>query len=682
VVYTARAVTPDPSRFLNRELSWLEFNQRVLALAADPRRPLLERIRFLAICSQNLDEFFQVRVADLHDRMAAEPGWTSPDGRTAEQQLAEIREVVLRMMAGAHQVFAVELRPALADEGIELLTWARLDAAERGRGEQVFDQEIRPVLIPLAVDPAHPFPYVSALSLSVGAVVGRKGSTTARFARIKVPSFVSRLFELGRSRFVPVEEIILAQLPSFFPEDEVREAGFFRVSRDADLELRVREGADLASEIEVGLRRMRREKDAVRLEVSTDAGPNMRALLMEELEIGPADVYESAAPLDLAALGELYRLDRPDLKYAPWSPRPVREIGGAGGGSIFAALRERDFLVHHPYESFESSVEELLRAGADDPDVRAIMCTIYRTGGPESGIVRALEGAAASGKEVVVLVELKARFEEAANLARARSLERAGAHVVYGVMGLKTHAKIALVIRAERDGLRRYCHVGTGNYNPVTARIYEDMGLLTASPEITRDVAEVFHRLTSGSGLRDYDRLLVAPETLRDGIVSRIREQARPGGRIVFKVNSLADPAVIEALYAASEAGAQIDLIVRGICCLRPGVEGMSSRIHVRSIVGRFLEHSRIFRFGGPAGDAEYWLGSADLMPRNLDLRVETLVPIEDPGLRHRIDRTLAICLEDDIGRWELAPDATWKRVGGDRDVQEILMEATVRAET
>lgn len=669
-------VFPDPSRFINRELSWLEFNQRVQSLVSDSRRPLLERVKFLAICSSNLDEFFQVRVADLHDRMVAEPTWTSPDGRTAEQQLIEIREAVLRYSVAAEQIYRAELLPALREEGIEILTWAALDREERAHVEAAFDEEIRPVLVPLAVDSVHPFPYVSALSISVGAIVGRHGAASERFARIKVPPFVPRLFRLGVTRYLPVEDIILAQLPSFFPEDEIRESGCFRVTRDADLELRERQDTDLASEIEVGLRRMRRQSDAVRLEVSSDVGPQMREMLMAELDLGPHDVYDARTPLDLGALWELYDLERPELKDTAWTPRPFRGAPEAAGRPIFEALSERDYLVHHPYESFESSVEELLRAGAEDPDVRVIMCTIYRTGGPESGIVRALEGAAASGKQVVVLVELKARFEEAANLERARSLERAGAHVVHGVMGLKTHAKIALVIRAERDGLRRYCHVGTGNYNPITARIYEDIGLLTASPEITRDVAEVFHRLTSGSGLRDYDRLLVAPEALRDGIIERIHAQAHRDGRIVFKVNSLADPPIIQALYEASQAGCDIDLIVRGICCLRPGVKGVSSRIRVRSIVGRYLEHSRMLRFGAPTGSPEYWLGSADLMPRNLDLRVETMVPIDDPAQRRRIDRTLAAYLQDDIQRWELGADCTWKRVGGSREVQQILMDA------
>lgn len=669
-------MSADPKKFINRELSWLEFDQRVLTLVSDTRRPLLERLKFLAICSRNLDEFFQVRVADLHDRLVAEPGWMSPDGRTAEQQLLEIREAVLRLAAASHQVYRAELLPELAEEDILILDWDALDEDEHARVEAIFDEEIRPVLIPLSVDSAHPFPYVSALSLSVGAIVGRQGAASERFARIKVPPFVPRFFRVAPNRLLPVEEIILAALPSFFPEDEIRESGCFRVTRDADLEVRERQDTDLASEIEVGLRRLRRQSDAVRLEVSAKTGPQMREMLMDELDLNPDDVYDASGPLDYGALWELYELDRPDLKDAAWKPRPFRGGGGAGESSIFDALRERDFLVHHPYDSFESSVEELLRAGAEDPDVRVIMCTIYRTGGPESGIVRALERAAASGKQVVVLVELKARFEEAANLERARSLERAGAHVVHGVMGLKTHAKIALVIRAERDGLHRYGHVGTGNYNPVTARIYEDIGLLTADTEITRDVAEVFHRLASGSGLRDYDRLLVAPERLRDGIIARIRAEARPNGRIVMKANSLADPQLIEALYEASQAGCEIDLIIRGICCLRPGVEGLSSRIRVRSVVGRYLEHSRIFRFGPPTAHAEYWLGSADLMPRNLDLRVETLVPIRDSALQRRIDRILAVYLQDDMLRSELLPDGTWKSVGRGRDVQQVLMES------
>ncbi|MDG2049082.1 MAG: polyphosphate kinase 1 [Myxococcota bacterium] len=666
---------PDPKRLINRELSWLSFNQRVLDLARDPATPLLERTKFLAIASRNLDEFFQVRVADLQDRRAEDPQWSSPDGRTAEQQLEAIREAVEQMSSAAYALYRGELVPALAGEGIELLTWQDLDVEERGRVETIFDAEIRPTLIPLAVDSAHPFPYVSALSLSIGAIVGRPGAAAERFARIKVPSFAPRLFEVSLNRMIPIEEVIIAILPSFFPEDEIRDLGCFRVTRDADLELRERDDTDLASEIEVGLRRMRRQSDAVRLEVSTDTGPKIREMLMAVLQLKSEDVYDAAGPLDLGSLWDLSEIDRPDLKYDKRTPRPFRSGSSSEGSPIFDVLLDRDCLVHHPYQSFESSLEELLSAAAEDPKVRVIMCTIYRTGGPESGIVRALEGAAAAGKQVVVLVELKARFDEAANLQRARSLERAGAHVVYGVMGLKTHSKIALVVRAEPSGLRRYCHVGTGNYNPVTARIYEDIGLLTSDPEITRDVAEVFHRLTSGSGLRDYDRLLVAPEHLREGIIEKIQSQSGPGGRIVLKANSLADPPVIDALYAASQAGCEIDLIIRGICCLRPGVHGLSERIRVHSILGRYLEHSRIFRFGSPTDHAEYWLGSADLMPRNLDLRVETVVPIRDEALRGRIDRILSIYLQEDIRHWELSPDGSWKQSGGTRHVQDLLSD-------
>ena len=668
-------IPPDPKRFINRELSWLSFNQRVLELARDPTTPLLERVKFLAISSRNLDEFFQVRVADLQDRRAEDPEWSSPDGRSAEEQLEAIRESVERMIHAAYALYKGELLPALAEEGIEILTWQDLDGEERARVEALFDAEIRPTLIPLAVDSAHPFPYVSALSLSVGAIVGRPGAAEERFARIKVPSFAPRLFEISKHRMLPIEEIILAALPSFFPEDEIRELGCFRVTRDADLELRERNDTDLASEIEVGLRRLRRQSDAVRIEVSQETGSKIRQMLIGILELGQEDVYDASGPLDLGALWDVSQIDRADLKYEKRVARSFRSGSASDATPIFDALVERDYLVHHPYESFESSLEELLRAAAEDPKVRVIMCTIYRTGGPESGIVRALEHAAASGKQVVVLVELKARFDEAANLQRARSLERAGAHVVYGVMGLKTHSKIALVVRAESSGIRRYCHVGTGNYNPVTARIYEDIGLLTSDPDITRDVAEVFHRLTSGSGLRDYDRLLVAPEHLRGGIIEKIQNQSRPGGRIVVKANSLADPPIIEALYAASQAGCEIDLIIRGICCLRPGVHGLSERIRVHSILGRYLEHSRIFRFGSPTDDAEYWLGSADLMPRNLDLRVETVVPIRDATLQGRIDRILSSYLQEDIRRWALSPDGSWKLSGGRQDVQDLLSD-------
>ena len=670
---------PPPGRLLNRELSWLDFDRRVLDLASDLRRPLLERLKFIAIYAQNLDEFFQVRVAGLQDRLEAEPTRTSADGLTPGEQLAEIQARVSAFASEAQALFEHELRPALAVEGISLVGWDELDARERREAQRRFDSEVHPLLIPLAVDSAHPFPYLSGLSLSVGAVVAHTPTGEERFARIKVPSFVKRFFDVGNGRYVPIEEMIQALFQRFFPEDEILEVGCFRVTRDADLDVDDRDTVDLASEIEHELRRRNRQSDAVRLEVDRSVGPLMRSYLMHELDLDDADVYRTEGMLDLGALFELVKLDRPELKDPPWTPRRIRALNADRPAEFFQTVRERDFLVHHPYQSFEGSVEELLRAASQDPQVLVIMSTLYRTGGPESGIVQALEQAAAFGKQVLVLVELKARFEEAANLERARSLERAGAHVVYGVMGLKTHAKLALVIRAEEDGLRRYCHVGTGNYNPVTARLYEDIGLLTSSPEITLDAAEVFQRLTSGSGARDYARLLVAPERLRDGLLARIREQTHRHGRIVFKMNSLADPPIIEALYAASQAGAKIDLVVRGICCLRPGVSGLSENIRVRSIVGRFLEHSRIFRFGDPVDGAEHWLGSADLMPRNLDLRVETLVPVDDPALRSRLDRVLAVYLQPDIRTWELGPDGRWKQSAGRLDAQEIFIRAIER---
>ena len=663
-------------RFLNRELSWLEFNGRVLALATDEARPLLERAKFLAIFSNNLDEFFQVRVADLQDQVATRQVVESPDGLTAAEQLALVRPRVVELSALAQETFTQRLRPALAEAGIGLMAWDALRPEERDQLSARFAERIQPILIPLAMDPAHPFPYVSGLSLSVGAFVRRRGGGPERFARVKVPPFLPRWWPVGGERFVAVEDLVQAHLQELFPEDDILEQGHFRVTRDADLGLEDRDG-NLADNIEAGLRRRQRGSDAVRLEADAELSARIRALLVRELRLEPDEVFDFAGMLDLGGLWEIYRLDRPDLKDPPWTPRPVDAIAprGGGGGELFFALREREILVHHPYESFEGSVERFLRAAAEDPAVRVIMSTIYRTGGPESGIVRALEGAASRGKQVVVLVELKARFDEAANLDRARALERAGAHVVYGLVGLKTHAKLALVVREEGEFLRRYCHVGTGNYNPVTARLYEDVGLLSSDESITHDVAELFHRLTSGSGARDYDRLQVAPETLRDGLCARIAREARPGGRIAIKVNSLSDAAIIEALYAASSAGAEIDLIVRGICCLRPGVEGMSERIRVRSIVGRFLEHSRIFRFGTAERGLEYWIGSADLMSRNLDARVEALVPVDAPALQRRLERILATHLDPDARAWELAPDGSWKRAGGSLDSQLRLSE-------
>ena len=671
-------MTHGPDRFLNRELSWLEFTRRVLAQAEDASRPLLERLKFVAIFSRNLDEFFQVRVAGLQDEVEAGIGAIVPDGRTPQGQLREIRERVLELTSAAQDLFRGQLLPALSASGIQLVGWEDLEAEERIELAARFEAELHPVLVPLAVDTSHPFPYVSDLSLNVGAVLMRPADGSKRFARVKVPPFTARFWRADGERFVPVEQVIRAHLARLFPEDEVMAAGFFRITRDADLELRERESGDLSKDVEAGLRRRMRGSDAVRMETSPGLDRGVRDLLMRELQLEAEEAYE-APWLDLGDLMEIADLDRPDLKLPVWTPQPVAGLRTDHPQALFERLRRGDVLVHHPYESFEGSVEGFLRAAARDPAVRVLMSTIYRTGGSESGIVNALEGAAARGKQVVVLIELKARFDEAANLERARGLERAGAHVIYGVVGLKTHAKIALVVREEEEGLRRYCHIGTGNYNPVTARTYEDLGLLTAEPSVCRDVAELFGRLTSGSGSRRYERLLVAPEALRRGMLDRIAREGRaPDGHLVAKMNNLADPEIIDALYAASRSGARIDLVVRSICCLRPGLPGLSERIRVRSVLGRFLEHSRVFRFGSQARGYEYWIGSADLMTRNLDLRVEALVPIEDPVLRGRIEELLALYLHPDVDAWELDASGAWKRSGGEVDLQRRLCHSAL----
>ncbi len=670
-------------RFFNREQSWLEFDRRVLELARDAGRPILERANFLAIFSRNLDEFFQVRVSELQDLVAERDETPAPDGLTPGAQLAAIRERVLELSRAAHEAFERELRPALRSAGIDLAHWHELSDQERAGTLAPFDEQISPVLIPLGVDPTHPFPFVSGLSLSVGAFVQARGGGPRRLARVKVPAFLPRWWEVGPGRYTPVEEVIRAHFGLLFPEDEVAGASFFRVTRDADLDLDEERGTsgDLVKAVEAGLYRRRRASDAVRLEVAADLDPRIRDLLLRELRLEREELYETPGLLDLGALFELYERAPFEHKDAPWTPAEVfRGRGGAerAGAEVFQTLRERDLLVHHPYESFESSVGAFLTAAAEDPAVRVIMTTLYRTGGSESSIVQALQGAAARGKQIVVLVELKARFDEAHNLERARALERAGAHVVYGVLGLKTHTKLTFVVREEHGRLQRYCHVATGNYNPVTAGLYEDLGLLTSRVEVTRDVAELFQRLTSGSGSRSYEKLLVAPEGLRAGMLDRIGREARPGGRIVMKLNGLSDPAIIDALYAASAAGAEIDLIVRGICCLRPGVANLSERIRVRSVLGRYLEHSRIYRFGAPGEGAggEVWIGSADLMQRNLDLRVEALVLVEDSALVARIDALFAVYLDPDSRVFWLAPDGSWKCTGS-ADVQERLRALT-----
>jgi polyphosphate kinase len=658
----------DPARFLNRELSWLDFNQRVLALADDERVPVLERAKFLAIFSQNLDEFFQVRVAALKDQVAAGLTTTSPDGRTAAQQLLDIRDCLSGVLPHMEAVFLDRVAPALAEAGIRFSSWYELDEDDEKFLVETFEERIFPVLTPLAVDPGHPFPYISNMSLNLGVMVRDPVEGERRFARVKVPDILPRFVVLpDGERYIPLEQVIAAHLAELFPGMEIEQHYPFRVTRNADLTLEEEEADDLLAAVELELRR-RRFGRAVRLEIDAGMSDEVRALLQRELDLGDDDVYVHVAPLDLGGLWSVHALDRPDLKDPPYIPVTPSRLVAEQSGDIFALIRERDVLVHHPYESFRASVQELVRHASADPDVLAIKMTLYRTSG-DSPIVKSLIRAAERGKQVAVLVELKARFDEGANIEWARALETAGVHVAYGLIGLKVHAKTLLVVRNEPDGLRRYCHIGTGNYNPTTAGIYEDLGLLTCDPVIGNELTQLFNELT-GFGRMRYEALLVAPRTLRARFVELIRQEvaaAEAGGegRIVLKMNSLVDAAIIDELYAASQAGVQIDLIVRGICCLVPGVPGRSENIRVRSLVGRYLEHSRLYHFanGGGPGEPRYLIGSADLMPRNLDRRVEALAAVADPDLQDRLQEVLDIELADDVLAWELHPSGEWDRL-------------------
>ncbi len=665
-------------RMLNRHLSWLDFDARVLALAEDEALPLLDRVKFLAIFSTNLDEFFQVRVAELDEQADAGIRELSPDGRTPHEQLVEVRERARELVGRAEGEWRDRVQPALAEEGISVCAWEDLVEQDRKALGEVFFEQIFPVLTPLAVDPTHPFPYISNLSLNVAVLVSDPDGPHHRFARIKVPPLLPRFQPLpdGR-RWVPIEQIIGAHLDSLFPGMHIEDSTLFRVTRNQDPELGEDEVLDLRRAVESLLRERRRSQHAVRLEIDATASVELRDLLVDELELDPGDVDPITGLIDLSALWELYGLDRPDLKEDPWPPvTPAR----LESGDVFETLRAGDLLVQHPSDNFATTVAAFLRAAAEDPRVLTIKQTLYRTSGSDQGIVAALARAADEGKQVVALVELTARFDEERNIEWAQALEQAGAHVVYGVVGLKTHAKISLVVRREPDGIRRYVHVGTGNYNSTTARIYEDIGLLTADEDISSDVAELFNYLTGFSRERTYRKLLVAPSTFRPGLETHIREQSRPGGRIVIKANGLVDPEIVERLYEASRAGAEIDLIVRGICCLVPGVPGLSERIRVRSFVGRYLEHSRIFRFGeGP--DAKYLIGSGDLMPRNLDRRVEAVTPVEDPAGRERLDEILGVYLSKRVNRWELDPAGEWRyvRPKAEVDAQRRLYDLAVR---
>src|SRR4051794_9927361 len=679
----------EPSeRFLNRELSWLDFNARVLALAEDRKLPLLERAKFLAIFSQNLDEFFEVRVSGLMEQLDAGIRTTTPDGLDLVEQLRAIRTRVDELVGRAAAVFAIEVTPALEDAGIRFLDWDELSDDDRVQLDDLFAASIFPVLTPLAVDPAHPFPYISNLSLNLAVTVRDPTSGDERFARVKVPPSLPRFVALpDGERFVLLEQVIAAKLGALFPGMEVLAHHPFRVTRDADFELED-EAEDLLEAIESVLRRRSKFGRVVRLEVDRKMTSEILDLLCRELELSHRDVNVIDGPLDLGGLWPLYALDRPELKDEPWVPQtPVVLQGTDPPPDFFRLLRNADVLVHHPYDSFSTSVEQFVEQAASDPHVLAIKQTIYRTAGAESSLVGSLVKAAESGKQVVAMIELKARFDEQANIARARALEEAGVHVVYGLVGLKTHAKVLLVVRQEPDGIRRYCHVGTGNYNPKTAELYEDLGLLSADPELGADLTDLFNHLTGYSHQGTYRKLVVAPAHLRHAIADRIEQQAELGaaGRITMKMNSLVDPALIDALYDASQRGAKIDLVVRGICCLRPQVPGLSENIQVRSLIGRFLEHSRVYRFGAEPETAEYLIGSADLMPRNLDHRVEALTPVTDPRLRVRLADMLELDLTDDVLAWELAADGTWDKIPTTKDISthRALQElAIARAHT
>ena len=663
----ARQRTREPAfPFITRELSWLDFNERVLYQAEDERNPLLERVRFLSIFASNLDEFFQVRVSGLMQQVAAGHSKTTPDGLSASQKLDRIRGRVLQLQAQQSDLLAA-ISVELAEEGIRVLPLE--DRPERQNElRQRFMDEIFPVLTPLAVDPSHPFPYISDLSLSLAVTVRDPNTGDRRFARVKVPPVLPRMWEVAPRTYVLLERVIAANLGVLFPGMEVDAHHLFRVTRNADLDIEEDEAGDLLMAMEEELRRRRFGK-VVRLEVERSMPHETRALLQRGLSLQPSDVYEIRGMLDMRSLDSIADLDIPELQPEPWMPVTPPRLASRDDEEhvdILGRIREADILVHHPYESFTNSVQRLIHQAAEDPDVLTIKMTLYRTSG-DSPIVQSLIRAAESGKQVVVMVEIKARFDERANIVWARALERAGAHVAYGLLGLKTHSKCTLIIRREAGGLRRYAHIGTGNYNHKTARIYTDLGLLTADRVLTGDVTDLFNVLTGVAKKDRYKALLVAPKSMRpmldeliEGEMERHREHG--DGRIIIKCNACVDPEMIRRLYQASQAGVPIDLIVRGMCSLQPGVPGFSESIQVRSIVGRYLEHSRIFCFG--QGERErYFIGSADLMERNLDRRVEAITPVKDALLQERLRHALAVMRRDDRRAWTLGEDAEWTRV-------------------
>ena len=691
------APLPD-DRFFERELSWLKFNWRVMELAQDESLPLIERASFAAIFASNLDEFFMVRVAGLKRRIDTGIAVTSSSGLSPRQLLRSLSEQA-HVMQDEHAHYVVDtLLPALADERIVLLNWDQLTTSEQERLSRYYRQQVFPVLTPLGVDPAHPFPYVSGKSLNLAVIVENPTSGKSHFARVKIPDNLNRLVPVDdrtdeegaeeRYGFITMENLIIAHLESLFPGMIIKEARSFRVTRNEDIDVEEDDAENLLNAMEKELLR-RRFGPPIRLEISDATSPFLSQLLADQLGVNPEEVYRLPAPLDFTVLFELQSLDRPDLKNRPFIPttnRQIAEVESSRAQDIFAAIRERDILLHHPYDSFSTSVQAFLAQAAADPRVLAIKQTLYRTSS-NSPIIDALIDAAHAGKQVLALVEIKARFDEDANIAWARKLERAGVHVVYGIVGLKTHCKLIEVVRQEQDGLKRYCHVGTGNYNPKTARLYTDLGLLTCDPVVGQDLTRLFNQLSGYAPKSSFHRLLVAPRTVRTGLIQRIRreEDAAKAGKeawIKIKVNSLVDEKTIDALYRASQAGVKIDIVERGICALKPGVPGMSDNIRVRSILGRFLEHSRIYAFcnsdgpqigEGPVSGPEVWIGSADLMHRNLDRRVEALVRITDPDQINELISYVDLQMADSTASWHMQPDGTYIRHSRDDEGRPLV---------
>lgn len=697
-------------RFFDRELSWLKFNKRVLELAQDEDLPVIERASFAAIFANNLDEFFMVRVAGLKRRIDTGIAVTAASGLSPRQQLRAISEQAHRLQDEHAHYIIDHILPDLAKEQIVLLSWDKLTAAEQERLSRYYRQQVFPVLTPLAVDPAHPFPYISGGSLNLAVLVENPASGKSHFARVKVPGNLNRLVPVDdltedestnvRYGFITMENLIIAHLESLFPGMIIKEARSFRVTRNEDIDVEEDDAENLLNAMEKELLR-RRFGPPIRLEISDETSPFLSQLLADQLRVSADEVYRLPAPLDATVLFELGGIDRPDLKYRPFIPttnRQIAEVESSRAQDIFAAIRERDILLHHPYDSFSTSVQAFLAQAAADPKVLAIKQTLYRTSS-NSPIIDALIDAAHAGKQVLALVEIKARFDEDANIAWARKLERAGVHVVYGIVGLKTHCKLSLVVRQEADGLRRYCHVGTGNYNPKTARIYTDLGLLTCDPVVGQDMTRLFNQLSGYAPKSSFHRLLVAPRTVRSGLIQRIRREedaARAGKEawIKIKVNSIVDEKTIDALYRASQAGVKIDIVERGICALKPGVPGLSENIRVRSILGRFLEHSRIYAFAnsdgpqigeGPAAGPEVWIGSADLMHRNLDRRVEALVRIVAPEQIDELIKYVDLQMADSTASWHMQADGTYVRHCKDEegrplvDSQEYLIKKHAR---